>query len=136
MRKTFDDYNVIRRDLKVDGLRDSRRTLSPSVTKPPARRPVLPEWDYRRLPMKVEAATYATVPKRPMPERNIVRRHQVRPEIIINKTANGLKSLKRWRGGRNTDVARDMLNIQKAKLTGDYLHTSANIVGDGQVLCG
>ncbi len=27
-----------------------------------------------------------------------------------------------------------MLNIQKAKLTGDYLHTSAIIVGDGQVL--
>lgn len=27
-----------------------------------------------------------------------------------------------------------MLNIQKAKLTGDYLHTSAIIVGEGQVL--
>lgn len=27
-----------------------------------------------------------------------------------------------------------MLNIQKAKPTGDYLHTSAIIVGDGQVL--
>lgn len=36
--------------------------------------------------------------------------------------------------GGFTDVARDMLNIQKAKLTGDYLHTSAIIVGDGQVL--
>lgn len=36
--------------------------------------------------------------------------------------------------GGFTDVAQDMLNIQKAKLTGDYLHTSAIIVGDGQVL--
>lgn len=26
-----------------------------------------------------------------------------------------------------------MLNIQKAKLTGDYLHTSAIIVGNGEV---
>lgn len=27
-----------------------------------------------------------------------------------------------------------MLNIQKAKLTGDYLHTSAIIVGEGGAL--
>ncbi len=27
-----------------------------------------------------------------------------------------------------------MLNIQKAKLTGDYLHTSAIIVGEGRAL--
>ena len=34
-------------------------------------------------------------------------------------------------GRRLPDVAQDMLNIQKAKLTGDYLHTSAIIVGEG-----
>ena len=53
---------------------------------------------------------------------------------IINKNRNGLEVVKALAKGGFPDVAQDMLNIQKAKLTGDYLHTSAIIVGEGQVL--
>ncbi|MBF6541286.1 propanediol dehydratase, partial [Nocardia farcinica] len=81
---------------------------------------------------EVEAATYAHGSK-DMPERNIVEDIKFAQEII-NKNRNGLEVVKALAQGGFTDVAQDMLNIQKAKLTGDYLHTSAIIVGDGQVL--
>lgn len=68
-----------------------------------------------------------------MPERNIVEDIKFAQEII-SKNRNGLEVVKATARGGFTDVAQDMLNIQKAKLTGDYLHTSAIIVGDGQVL--
>ena len=81
---------------------------------------------------EVEAATYAHGSK-DMPERNIVEDIKFAQEII-NQNRNGLEVVKALAQGGLTDVAQDMLNIQKAKLTGDYLHTSAIIVGDGQVL--
>jgi propanediol dehydratase large subunit len=80
---------------------------------------------------EVEAATYAHGSK-DMPERNR-RGHQVCP-------GDHQQEPQRPGGGESPgeggfpDVAQDMLNIQKAKLTGDYLHTSAIIVGEGQVL--
>ncbi|WP_277914707.1 propanediol/glycerol family dehydratase large subunit, partial [Salmonella enterica] len=53
---------------------------------------------------------------------------------IINKNRNGLEVVKALAQGGFTDVSQDMLNIQKAKLAGDFWHTSAIIVGDGEVL--
>lgn len=53
---------------------------------------------------------------------------------IINKNRNGTEVVKATAKGGFPDVAEDMLNIQKAKLTGDYLHTSAIIVGEGGAL--
>ena len=81
---------------------------------------------------EVEAATYAHGSK-DMPERNIVEDIKFAQEII-NKNRNSLEVVKALAQGGFTDVAQDMLNMQKAKLTGDYLHTSAIIVDDGQVL--
>ena len=56
-----------------------------------------------------------------MPERNIVEDIKFAQEII-NKNRNGLEVVKALAKGGFPDVAQDMLNIQKAKLTGDYLH--------------
>lgn len=65
---------------------------------------------------EVEAATYAHGSK-DMPERNIVEDIKFAQEII-NKNRNGLEVVKALAQGGFTDVAQDMLNIQKAKLTG------------------
>lgn len=64
-----------------------------------------------------------------MPERNIVEDIKFAQEII-NKNRNGLEVVKAPRKAASR-CRPDMLNIQKAKLTGDYLHTSAIIVGEG-----
>lgn len=68
-----------------------------------------------------------------MPERNIVEDIKFAQEII-NKNRNGFGGGESHGERRLPRCRQDMLNIQKAKLTGDYLHTSAIIVGEGQVL--
>ncbi|MEG2040716.1 MAG: propanediol/glycerol family dehydratase large subunit, partial [Hafnia sp.] len=68
-----------------------------------------------------------------MPERNIVEDIKFAQEII-SKNRTGLEVVKALAQGGFEDVAQDMLNIQKAKIAGDYLHTSAIIKGNNQVL--
>lgn len=132
----FDDYNVIQRDLKVDGgLRPVREEEVVAVRNKAARAmqavfaglgfPVITDEE-------VTAATYAHGSK-DMPERNIVEDLKAAQEVI-EKSLSGLDVVKALAKGGFEDVATDMLNIQKAKISGDYLHTSAIIVGDGQVL--
>lgn len=132
----FDDYNVIQRDLKVDGGLRPVREEDVIAIRNKAARALQAVFAGMGLPPitdeEVEAATYAHGSK-DMPERNIVEDIKFAQEII-NKNRNGLEVVKALAKGGFTDVAQDMLNIQKAKLTGDYLHTSAIIVGEGQVL--
>lgn len=132
----FDDYNVIQRDLKVDGGLRPVREEDVIAIRNKAARALQAVFAGMGLPPitdeEVEAATYAHGSK-DMPERNIVEDIKFAQEII-NKNRNGLELVKALAKGGFPDVAQDMLNIQKAKLTGDYLHTSAIIVGEGQVL--
>ncbi|CDL28986.1 Propanediol dehydratase large subunit [Escherichia coli ISC7] len=132
----FDDYNVIQRDLKVDGGLRPVREEDVIAIRNKAARALQAVFAGMGLPPitdeEVEAATYAHGSK-DMPERNIVEDIKFAQEII-NKNRNSLEVVKALAQGGFTDVAQDMLNMQKAKLTGDYLHTSAIIVDDGQVL--
>ncbi|EAA7243941.1 propanediol dehydratase large subunit PduC [Salmonella enterica] len=132
----FDDYNVIQRDLKVDGGLRPVREEDVIAIRNKAARALQAVFAGMGLPPitdeEVEAATYAHGSK-DMPERNIVEDIKFAQDII-NKNRNGLEVVKALAKGGFPDVAQDMLNIQKAKLTGDYLHTSAIIVGSGQVL--
>jgi len=132
----FDDYNVIQRDLKVDGgLRPVSEEEVVAVRNKAARAmqavfaglgfPVITDEE-------VTAATYAHGSK-DMPERNVVEDIKAAQEVI-EKSLSGLDVVKALAKGGFEDVATDMVNIQKAKISGDYLHTSAIIVGDGQVL--
>ncbi len=132
----FDDYNVIQRDLKVDGgLRPVREEEVVAVRNKAARAmqavfaglgfPVITDEE-------VTAATYAHGSK-DMPERNVVEDIKA-AQKVIEKNLSGLDVVKALAKGGFEDIATDMLNIQKAKISGDYLHTSAIIVGDGQVL--
>ncbi len=129
----FDDYNVIQRDLKVDGGLRPVREEDVIAIRNKAARALQAVFAGMGLPPitdeEVEAATYAHGSK-DMPERNIVEDIKFAQEII-NKNRNGPEVVKARRKAASR-CRRDMLNIQKAKLTGDYLHTSAIIVGEGR----
>ena len=125
-------------DLKANILQDPDmvKSLSGVIDTDVINRVLIPKIIMTKYPdltdEEVEAATYAHGSK-DMPERNIVEDIKFAQEII-NKNRNSLEVVKALAQGGFTDVAQDMLNMQKAKLTGDYLHTSAIIVDDGQVL--
>ncbi len=132
----FDDYNVIQRDLKVDGgLRPVREEEAVAVRNKAARamQVVFAGLGFPEITdEEVTAATYAHGSK-DMPERNIVEDLKAAQQVI-EKSITGLDVVKALANGGFNDVAQDMLNMQKAKISGDYLHTSAIIVGDSQVL--
>jgi propanediol dehydratase large subunit len=132
----FDDYNVIQRDLKVDGGLNPVREADVVAVRNKAARAMQAVFAGLGFPVitdeEVTAATYAHGSK-DMPERNVVEDLKAAQEVI-EKSLSGLDVVKALAKGGFEDVATDMLNIQKAKISGDYLHTSAIIVGDGQVL--
>ena len=132
----FDDYNIIQRDLKVDGGLRPVREEDVVAVRNKAARALQAVFAGMGLPAitddEVTAATYAHGSK-DMPERNIVEDLKAAQEIIEHNRT-GLEVVKALAQGGFADVAQDMLNIQKAKISGDYLHTSAIIVGDNQVL--
>jgi len=132
----FDDYNILQRDLKVDGgLRPVREDEVVAIRNKAARAlqavfigmglpPITDE--------EVTAATYAHGSK-DMPPRNKVEDIKFAQEII-EKNRTGLEVVKALAENGFPDVAQSVLDIQKAKIAGDYLHTSAIIIGNGQVL--
>lgn len=132
----FDDYNVLQRDLKVDGGLRPVREEDVVAVRNKAARALQAVFSGMGLPAitdeEVTAATYAHGSK-DMPERNIVEDLKAAQEIIEHNRT-GLEVVKALAQGGFADIAQDMLNIQKAKISGDYLHTSAIIVGDNQVL--
>ncbi|QWA13730.1 propanediol dehydratase large subunit PduC [Sodalis ligni] len=131
----FDDYNILQRDLKVDGgLRPVREDETVAIRNKAARAlqavfagmglpPITDE--------EVTAATYAHGSK-DMPPRNKVEDIKFAQEII-EKNRTSLEVVKALAENGFPDVAQSVLDMQKAKIAGDYLHTSAIIIGKGQV---
>ncbi|MGL5245350.1 MAG: propanediol/glycerol family dehydratase large subunit, partial [Sarcina sp.] len=72
---------------------------------------------------EVEAATYAHGSK-DMPERNVVEDLKATEEMM-NKRIGGLDIVKALNKGGFEDVANNLLNMLKQRVTGDYLQTSA-----------
>lgn len=131
----FDDYLVIQRDLRVDGGMRPVKEDDVIAIRNKAARALQAVFAGMGLPAisddEVIAATYAHGSK-DMPERNMVEDIKSAQEII-DKNRNGLEVVKALAKGGFPDVAQSILNIQKAKIAGDYLHTSAIIVGDWEV---
>ncbi len=104
----FDDYNVIQRDLKVDGGLRPVREEDVIAIRNKAARALQAVFAGMGLPPitdeEVEAATYAHGSK-DMPERNIVEDIKFAQEII-NKNRNGLEVVKAPAKGGFPDVAR------------------------------
>ena len=132
----FDDYNIIQRDLKVDGglrpvvedeivaIRNKAARVLQAVFKDLG----LPEITDE----EVTAATYAHGSK-DMPERNVVEDLKAAGEMLT-RGITGVDVVKALYKNGYLDVAQNVLNMLKQRVSGDYLHTSAIINKDFEVI--
>ncbi|WP_270940024.1 propanediol/glycerol family dehydratase large subunit [Romboutsia lituseburensis] len=123
----FDDYNILQRDLMVDGgLRPVNEEETVAIRNKAARaiQAVFKELGFPTVTdQEVEAATYAHGSK-DMPERNIVEDLKAAEEMLKNRIT-GLDIVKALSKHGFDDVAQNILNMLKQRVTGDYLQTSA-----------
>lgn len=131
----FDDYNVIQRDLKVDGgLRPVKEEDVVRVRNKAARamKAVFEELGLGEVTEEeIEAITYAHGSK-DIPNRDIVR-DLVATDEMMKKKVTGLDIIKALYNRGFEDVAKDLLEMLKQRITGDYLHTSAILDEDFKV---
>ncbi|HDI3715857.1 TPA: propanediol/glycerol family dehydratase large subunit [Listeria monocytogenes] len=132
----FDDYNILQRDLKVDGGLTPVTEEEVVAVRNKAARVIQAVFDKLGLPevtdAEVEAATYARGSK-DMPERNMVEDIKAAAEMM-DRGVNGLDVVKALSAGGFDDVAESVLNMLKQRVSGDFLHTSAIIDKDWNVI--
>jgi propanediol dehydratase large subunit len=132
----FDDYNILQRDLKVDGGLNPVIEEDIVAIRNKAARAMQAIFAGMGLPAitdeEVTAATYAHGSK-DMPDRNMIEDIKAAQEII-DKDRTGIEVIKALHEGGFKDVAQALLDIQKARISGDFLHTSAIIKGDNEVI--
>ncbi len=132
----YDDYLVIQRDLKVDGgLRPISEDESIKIRNKAARA-LQAVFDELGLPPitdeEVEAATYANGSK-DMPDRNVVEDLKAIEEMM-KKGITGIDVVKALNKKGFNDVAQNVFNLLKQRVSGDYLHTSAIFDKDFNVI--
>ncbi|SHE34887.1 propanediol/glycerol family dehydratase large subunit [Alkalibacter saccharofermentans] len=132
----FDDYNILQRDLMVDG---GLRPVSEEevvAIRNKAAKAIQAVFAELGLPTitdeEVEAATYAHGSK-DMPARNVVEDLKAAEEMM-NRDITGLDIVKALSKNDFGDVAENLLNMLKQRVSGDYLHTSAIIDKDFNVV--
>lgn len=123
----YDDYNIIQRDLKVDGgLRPVTEDQVVAVRNKAART-LQALFEGLGLPPitdeEVVAATYAHGSK-DMPERNVVEDLKAAAELLSRGTT-GLDLVKVLAKAGIEDIATSVLNLLKQRVAGDFLQTSA-----------
>ncbi|MBA4603260.1 propanediol/glycerol family dehydratase large subunit [Thermoactinomyces mirandus] len=132
----FDDYNVLQRDLKVDGgLRPVSEEEVAAVRNRAAKamQAIFAELGLPQVSVEeVEAATYAHGSK-DVPDRNVVEDLRAAEEIMRGETT-GLDIVKALYKHGFEDVAQNVLNMLKQRVSGDYLHTSAIVDEDFHVV--
>ncbi|EAE2596966.1 propanediol/glycerol family dehydratase large subunit [Listeria monocytogenes] len=132
----FDDYNILQRDLKVDGGLKPVTEEEVVAVRNKAARVIQAVFDKLGLPevtdAEVEAATYARGSK-DMPERNMVEDIKAAAEMM-DRGVTGLDVVKALSAGGFDDVAESVLNMLKQRVSGDFLHTSAIIDKDWNVI--
>lgn len=123
----YDDWNIIQRDLKVDGgLRPASEDEVIAVRNKAARglQAVFKELGFPTITdEEVEAATYAHGSK-DVPARNVVEDLKAAQELM-SRGITGIDIVKALAKTGFTDLASHILNILKQRISGDYLHTSA-----------
>lgn len=132
----FDDYNILQRDLMVDG---GLRPVSEEETiaiRNKAARAVQAVFRELGLPAvtdeEVTAATYAHGSK-DMPARNVVEDLGA-VEEMMKRNITGLDIVKALSVNGFDDVADNILNMLRQRVTGDYLQTSAILDRDFDVV--
>lgn len=123
----FDDWNIIQRDLRIDaGLRPVTEEEVVAARNKAARaiQAIFDELGLTPITdEEVEAATYAHGSK-DMPERNVVEDIKA-AEDMMKRGITGLDVVKALYKRGFEDVAASVLNMLKQRVAGDYLHTSA-----------
>jgi len=132
----FDDWNIIQRDLMVDGgLRPVKEDDVIAIRNKAARalQAVFAELGFPAITdEEVEAATYAHGSK-DMPDRNMVEDLRAIEEMM-KRGVTGVDVVKALAKKGFTDVAERVLNLLKQRVSGDYLHTSAIFDKDFNVI--
>jgi propanediol dehydratase large subunit len=123
----YDDYNVIQRDMKVDGgLRpvDEETIIEHRNRAAKAIQTVFSELGFPPISDdEVEAATYADGSE-DMPDRNQAEDIKAAQEMM-ERGVTGADVVKILADNGFEDIAENVLNVLKARVAGDYLHTSA-----------
>lgn len=123
----FDDYNVLQRDLKVDG--GLKPVTEDQVVKVRNKAAKVLQSVFRELGLpvitdeEVEAATYANGSK-DMPDRNVVEDLRAAGEMM-NRGITGVDVVKAIKRAGYDEVAENLLGMMKLRVSGDHLHTSA-----------
>ncbi|SKC91822.1 propanediol/glycerol family dehydratase large subunit [Maledivibacter halophilus] len=132
----FDDYNIIQRDLKVDG---GLRPVSEKEViniRNKAAKAIQAVFKGLGLPQitdeEVEAATYAHGSK-DMPKRDMVEDIKAAGEMM-KKGITGIDVVKALYKNGFEDISERVLNMLKQRVSGDYLHTSSIIDSDFNVI--
>ncbi|MDU2066133.1 MAG: propanediol/glycerol family dehydratase large subunit [Sporomusaceae bacterium] len=123
----YDDWNILQRDLKVDGgLRPASEEEVIRVRNKAAKaiQAVFKELGFPAITdEEVEAATYAHG-SNDMPPRNVVEDLKAAQELM-SRGITGLDIIKALAKTGFTDIATNVLNLLKQRISGDYLHTAA-----------
>ena len=123
----YDDYNILQRDLKVDGgLKPIREDDAIKIRNKAAKaiQAVFAELELPEITdQEVEAATYAHGSK-DIPKRDVAQDLKA-VEEMMNKGVTGLEIVKALANQGFSDTAENLLNLLKQRICGDYLHTSA-----------
>lgn len=123
----FDDYNVLQRDLKVDGGLRPVREEDVIAVRRKAAKAVQAVFNYLGFPEvtdeEVEAATYAHG-SRDIPDR-IVNDDLKAAEKLLNGDLTGLDIVRGLEKGGFSDIASSVLEMLKQRLSGDYMQTAA-----------
>ncbi|PHO07212.1 propanediol dehydratase [Thermoanaerobacterium thermosaccharolyticum] len=132
----FDDYNVLQRDLMVDGgLRPVKEEDVVEVRRKAAK--ALQDV-FRELNLgvvtdeEVEAAAYAHGSK-DMPERDVLSDLESIDEMM-KRGITGIDIVKALYRSGHEDIAENILNMLKQRISGDYLQTSAILDEDFNVI--
>lgn len=123
----YDDYNILQRDLRVDGgLRPVREEEVVQVRRKAAR---VMQALFKGLGLpaitdeEVEAATYAHGSK-DMPERDKV--EDIKAAVnLLERGVQGVDLIKALANNGFPDIANELVNLFKQRVAGDFLQTSA-----------
>jgi len=132
----FDDWNIIQRDLKIDA---GLHPVDPDEVikaRNKAARAIQGIFDVLGFPEvtdeEVEAATNAHGSK-DMPDRDVVRDLKAAQELM-ERGITGVDLVKALKTKGFDDVASDLLQVLKLRISGDLLHTSAILDGEFNVI--
>jgi propanediol dehydratase large subunit len=132
----FDDWLIIQRDLKVDG--GLVPVLEEDVVRARNKAAKVIQALFRELGLtevtdaEVEAATYARG-SQDMPNRNVVEDLKA-AEDLMKRGLTGVDIVKALAKAGFDDVAASVFGMLKQRVAGDYLHTSAILTGDFEVV--